>query len=194
MFGSARRPPAMMKRSVVVVGVDDSAGARSALRWAAEQALVFSMPLKVVHATDASDWVRASEMDTSQDDGTWRDGAMRWLSGVTTLEIGALTGLTIEFLVEQGQPAAAILAAADEEALIVVGACGHGGAGSALEASVPSAVLRDARCAVVVVPVGADGPHPHSSLLAEPEDGSFDDWMNVMSAEDEAVQPADDQP
>jgi nucleotide-binding universal stress UspA family protein len=186
--------PVMLNRSVVIVGVDDSTGSRAALRWAAELALVFSMPLKVVHAFDPSDLVGNSGSDSRQPDTTWRDGAMGWLTGVVESEIGALTGLTLELRVEQDRPAAAILAAADDAAMIVVGSSGRSAAGSTLEASVSSAVLREARCAVVVVPVGAGRAPPHPSLLAAPEDGSFDDWMAVLSAEGEAVQPADDQP
>ena len=182
----------MLNRSMVIVGVDDSAAARSALRWAADLALVFSMPLKVIHAFDPSDLVGAFESDTTRPDSWWRDGAMRWLRRLVESEIGAGTGLTPEVCVEQDPPVAAILAAADDAAMIVVGCRGRGAAASTLEASVSSAVLREARCTVVVVPVGAGGTHPHSSLREDLEEGSFDDWMAVWGAGDEATTTADE--
>ena len=67
-------------------------------------------------------------------------------------EIGDVADLQIDLQAAQAGPAAAVLAAGDEATLIVVGSRGRGAASSTFLGSVSSAILREARCPVVVVP------------------------------------------
>ena len=145
-------------RGTVVVGVDDSEEARSALRWAAEQARLRSAPLKVVHAFQPHHLAGVFGIAKLQPDAVWRADAKRWLADVVRDEIGDVVAeLELEPHAAQDGPAAAVLAAADGAELIVVGSRGRGATGSALHGSVSSAVLRHARCPVVVVPNGTVG-------------------------------------
>jgi nucleotide-binding universal stress UspA family protein len=149
-------------RRSVVVGVDDSDEARSALRWAAGYADLCSARLIVVHAFQPHHLAGVFGIAKLQPDAEWRSDAKRWLAGVVEREVGAVTSLHLEPHVAQDGPAAAILAAADRSALIVVGARGRGASRSALHGSVSSAVLRHAHCPVVVVPTDSVG-HDESS-------------------------------
>jgi nucleotide-binding universal stress UspA family protein len=145
-------------RRTVVVGVDDSEEARAALRWAAGQARLRSARLKVVHAFQPHHLAGVFGIAKLQPDSTWRVDARRWLAEVVREEIGDVgSDLELELNAAQDGPAAAVLAAADRAALIVGGSGGRGATGSALHGSVSSAVLRHARCPVVVVPLGTDG-------------------------------------
>lgn len=139
-------------RKSVVVGVDDSDEARSALRWAAEYARLGSAQLRVVHAFQPHHLAGVFGIAKLQPDAEWRADAKRWLTDTVEHEIGVVTDLELEPHVAKDGPAAAILAAADRSTLIVVGSRGRGAASSALHGSVSSAVLRHARCPVVVIP------------------------------------------
>jgi nucleotide-binding universal stress UspA family protein len=142
-------------RRTIVVGVDDSKEARSALRWAAEQARLRSAPLKVVHAFQPHHLAGVFGIAKLQPDSVWRADARRWLTDVVRKEIGDdFCDLELEPHAAQDGPAAALLAAAAGAALLVVGSRGRGATGSALHGSVSSVVLRHAPCPVVVVPRG----------------------------------------
>lgn len=145
-------------RTTVVVGVDDSDEARSALRWAADQARLRSARLRVVHAFQPRHLAGVFGIARLQPDAEWRADALRWLVEVVNEEIGNVPDLELEPLPSEGGPAAAVLAAAHDAALIVVGSRGRGTAGSALLGSVSSAVLRQAPCPVVVVPASTRAP------------------------------------
>lgn len=72
-------------------------------------------------------------------------------------------GAEATFLVWDGDPGEAIVAAADSEAadLIVVGSHGRGGVGRFLIGSVSDFVVRHAHCPVMVVRHKPDGSTPH---------------------------------
>jgi nucleotide-binding universal stress UspA family protein len=137
---------------VVVVGVDDSDEGRAALRWAAEQSRLRSAPLKVVHAFQPNHLAGIIGFAKLQPDNEWQAQAERWLGETVKDEIGDASDLQIDLQAAQSGPAAAVLAAGDEATLIVVGSRGRGAASSTFLGSVSSAVLREARCPVVVVP------------------------------------------
>jgi nucleotide-binding universal stress UspA family protein len=138
--------------AVVVVGLDDSDEARAALRWAAEQSRLCSARLKVVHAFQPNHLAGVIGFAKLQPDNEWQAQAERWLAKTVKDEIGDGSDLQIDLHAAQGGPAAAVLAAGDEATLIVVGSRGRGAASATFLGSVSSAVLRDARCPVVVVP------------------------------------------
>lgn len=87
-----------------------------------------------------------------QPDAQWRADAQRWLNEFVRLEIGDVAAVELEPHLASDGPAAAVLAAADGAALIVVGSRGRGAAASVLHGSVSSAVLHHTGCPVVVVP------------------------------------------
>ncbi len=132
----------------IVVGVDGSQHATSALRWAAAEARVRGCELCVVHAWELP---YASEL-------AFVGGAFAAVEGAaeTVLsEVLAEAGLSrdeVEAHVVHATPAAAILDAADGADLVVVGSRGRGGFTGLLLGSVSHQVSRHAACPVVVVP------------------------------------------
>jgi nucleotide-binding universal stress UspA family protein len=113
----------------VVVGVDGSPQAAAALAWAVEDARVRSARLTVVHAGARA--VPAT-LDAAVD-------------AVDT------TGVAVERLLAADSPAPALLAAAADADLVVVGSRGRGGFREALLGSVTHHVTQHALCPVVVV-------------------------------------------
>jgi nucleotide-binding universal stress UspA family protein len=136
----------------VVVGVDDSQEARSALRWAASHAQRHRVPLKVVHAFQPQHFAGLFGMAKLQPDVTWRSEATRGLAELIDAEVSDAGGLELDAVATQAGPAAGLLGAAEEASLIVVGTRGSGQAASVLFGSVGSEILKRARCPVVIVP------------------------------------------
>jgi nucleotide-binding universal stress UspA family protein len=136
----------------VVVGVDDSANARRALRWACDEARLRGVPLDVVRAWHALYPVAAPvagypvEIDAVE--ASARAGLDRALAGVRADgPTGPLAGRLVH-----GATGPAILDAACGAGLVVLGSRGHGAVTGALLGSVTHYVARHASMPVVVVP------------------------------------------
>jgi nucleotide-binding universal stress UspA family protein len=140
-------------RGVVVVGIDGSAGASAALRWAAAEARLRKSRLLIVHAwrpapTDlllggplggfsgggASDTQRAAEELLQQ----------------ATAGLEA-EGIEFERRVVAGGAPEVLVDAADQGDLLVVGSRGHGGFAGLLLGSVSQQCAHHARGPVVIV-------------------------------------------
>ncbi|WP_141576805.1 universal stress protein [Actinomadura sp. WMMA1423] len=108
----------------VLVGFDGSPAAGRALRWAAEEASLRGLPLRVCHAWN---WPYPP--------GPRGDEALEIVRGmaVITLEDGVRTAreaapdLDVRPLLSKGTPSAALLEASGDAELIVIGARGAGG-------------------------------------------------------------------
>jgi nucleotide-binding universal stress UspA family protein len=122
-------------RKPIVVGVDGSQVARTAIAWAADVARVRNAPLSLVHAV-------ASGVVTGESD--------RW---VQALAIAAEAGVEeVQVRDVPGAPVEVLLAAACDAAMLVVGSRGSG-AGSGLMAGFTGlSLVRSARCPVAVIP------------------------------------------
>ncbi len=124
----------------IVVGVDGSPGADSALRFAEEEARLRGAELHVVCA--------------------WAVPTMAYAGGAIdglpeSLRQGAhdvLHDLPGEHHVIEGHPSRVLLEAAEGADLLVVGSRGLGGLGRVLLGSVGSEVVHHAPCPVVIVP------------------------------------------
>lgn len=137
----------------VIVGVDGSEGSRRALRWAADEAkrrdatlLVITVWQYPVFTTIPAFGVLPPVEEMSAE----AEAGLRAL-----LEEEGLTGrddLTVLESVVQGPAAPALLDAAGEDDVLVVGSRGHGGFTGLLLGSVSQAVVTHAPCPVVVVP------------------------------------------
>jgi hypothetical protein len=77
-------------QATVVVAVDDSTAARSALLWAAARARLCGAPLEVVHAFQPRHLAGLFGMAKLQPDAEWRADAQQWLSGVGAARFGEL--------------------------------------------------------------------------------------------------------
>lgn len=150
----------------IVVGVDGSAGAARALEWAVAEARLRDASLHVVHAwmlplIDAipEAWVLGSpQVDPSDEEvhahlaAAARNVLDEALDRVRALEpelevVGELTEM---------RAAPALIAAADDAELLVVGSRGRGGFKGLLLGSVSAQCVHHAPCPVAIVPSDAE--------------------------------------
>jgi len=155
--GKSKKPP------VVVVGVDGSAGAKAALRWALAEARLRNSPVRAIHA-----WT-FGYVGGSVEGYPYSGGSLGFYTslGVDLNEVhraaeGLLEraildvedeaeGAEIERQVVQGPAAEVLVQAASPDDLLVVGSRGHGGFTGLLLGSVSQQCVHHARCPVVVV-------------------------------------------
>jgi nucleotide-binding universal stress UspA family protein len=136
-----------------VVGVDDSLGARTALRWAIAQAATTGATIEAVHAYPFEvSWID----QTSEHVPLWRarvsKEAQRELDDVVDGVAGDSSKVAIERLVREGRAAAVLIDEAKEADLLVVGSRGRGEFAGILLGSVSQRCAERAQCPVVVVP------------------------------------------
>jgi nucleotide-binding universal stress UspA family protein len=141
----------------IVVGVDGSAHAAAALRWAAVEAALRSARLEVVHA-----WTFvpvATPADSGLVPMAWTDNVelldvtRRAAEDAAAAQVAEVLGPDQEAtitVVENG-PAEALLAAAADADLLVVGNRGRGNLAAAFLGSTSAKVADEAPCPVVVV-------------------------------------------
>jgi nucleotide-binding universal stress UspA family protein len=142
----------------IVVGIDGSEASREALRWAVEEAKLRDARLVAVHAWS---FVPAQPLgepgmlavpagDLAGQLSAESDAAATALdSAVDAASDGA--GVEIEKKVVEEDPGEAIISAAADADLIVVGSHGRTGLKAALLGSVSRHVVDHAQCPVVVV-------------------------------------------
>ncbi|MEV5830130.1 universal stress protein [Spirillospora sp. NPDC052242] len=145
----------------VVVGVDDSAGARCALSWAIGEARLRRLPLLVAHAAPLPPHVSAAgQLGCGVTDalrGSGADLIARLLSDVCD---GPPDGVDMTALALVGEPGATLVRLAGEDDILVVG---HGRRGLLSRLVRPSVRLhcaRRSRATLVCV-----GPPAFDSLL-----------------------------
>jgi len=136
----------------IVVGVDGSAGSREALRWAFAEAQLRSATLEAVTVWQYP--VTASlptfgVMDTPSDFATEARSSL--IEILTSEGITADSPIPVTTLVAEGNPARALLDAAESADLLVVGSRGHGGFTGVLVGSVSQQCVHHATCPIVVV-------------------------------------------
>jgi nucleotide-binding universal stress UspA family protein len=143
----------------IVVGVDDSTGARTALRWAVEYAAALGATLQAVHAYE----YRPAWMD--YEDGAnalehWRqhaeDHAREMLHAAVVEATDGKTSPTMEEVVSAGNAVPTLLAHAAGAEMLVVGSRGRGGFTGLLLGSVSRSCTEHSPCPVLVIP-----PPPH---------------------------------
>lgn len=150
------------KPSVVVVGVDGSAGAKAALRWALGEARLRQVPLRAVHAWMSSYiagavegypyWAGSDRRLHIARDMQDVHRAAEELLGRAIADVGSeIEGIEIEHQVVEGPAAEVLVQAASPRDLLVVGSRGHGGFIGLLLGSVSQQCVHHAPCPVVVV-------------------------------------------
>ena len=142
-------------RNPVVVGVDGSAASHGALRWAADEAAVRGLPLRVLHAVCSAEpecWATARAMIA---EAVGRARARQ-------------AGITVTGEVIDGQPVTELCAASAAAEMVVLAGRGAGGFEELLLGSVSSQVALHAHSAVTVVhgtdPAADQAPVEHSEL------------------------------
>jgi nucleotide-binding universal stress UspA family protein len=148
---------------VIVVGVDGSAGAREALRWALAEARVRKAQLRAVHAWmfgyvggvvaryPYAGGALGSLTSLGLVGGDLQREAEELLERAIAEVAGETEGVEIERKVVEGAAAQVLVNAVTENDLLVVGSRGHGGFSSLLLGSVSLQCAHHARCPVVIV-------------------------------------------
>jgi nucleotide-binding universal stress UspA family protein len=138
----------------IVVGIDGSDGARRALEWAVDEAKLREAHLVVIHAWLEPAAVAVGSVVTAGavEPGIFEDAGERTMADV--LAAVDPTGIPegIESHVVAGAPAHALLDAAKDADLLVVGSRGLGGFSGLLLGSVSQQVAHHATSPVVIVP------------------------------------------
>lgn len=133
----------------IVVGVDGSPASDAGLLWATEAALRCEAGLVLVHG-----WVYpylGSRTSVSEPRDEMRLDAMRVLEASAAKAHELAPAVACHSIITEEGPAKAILDAAADADLIVVGSRGHGGFTALLLGSVSRTVLQHAPCPVAVV-------------------------------------------
>ncbi|HUK45290.1 MAG TPA: universal stress protein [Gaiellaceae bacterium] len=137
----------------IVVGVDGSEGSIGALRFALEEARFRGAELKAVNAWHIPPAVYGAEWaPTNVDLDEFRKLADSAL-GKSLDEAGAAgSGVTVNPVLREGQPADVLCAEAAQADLLVVGSRGLGGFRGLVLGSVSQQCAHHAPCPVVIVP------------------------------------------
>ncbi|KWX56544.1 universal stress protein [Mycobacterium sp. NAZ190054] len=146
----------------VVVGVDDSPISRTALEWAANEAVLREAPLEILFAATlpTGAWplapVPVGFMEWQQQIGSEvLADAARTATGIT----GEAVPVRTEFSV--ATPAGALIEASRTAGLVVVGTRGRGALARAALGSVSTALVHHSHCPVAIIPAETarpDGP------------------------------------
>jgi nucleotide-binding universal stress UspA family protein len=170
----------------IVVGVDESMGAAEALRWALREAELSGRELQAVMAwgllTQHHRVVEDERFDTDYGEADARAALDAYVDAVA----GPAPAVSIERTVVCDGPAWALLAAAEDADLLVVGARGLGGFKGLLVGSVSQQCLHHAPSPIAVVR-GPQTLHPtEQERVVVGVDGSANSQRALMWAADAA--------
>lgn len=136
----------------VVVGVDESAEAAAAIAMAFDAAELRGVPLVAVHAWDIG------RGNTAWEAAGWNEDAdalqlqlAEMAKGLLADQQRAHPDVRVDLRVIRARPHEALLKAAKDAGLLIVGSRGRGGFAGLLLGSTSKRVLRDASCPVIVV-------------------------------------------
>ncbi len=142
--------------SVVVVGVDDSDGAKAALRFALDEARMRDATLRVVHVWEFPGYVGLLGFEGSYpgfagDIARLREAAEMALRATLADFAAEMSNITVDARVSEGSPAIVLVDESRGADLLVVGSRGRGGFASLLLGSVSQQCAQHASCPVVIV-------------------------------------------
>jgi nucleotide-binding universal stress UspA family protein len=157
----------------VVVGVDGSAAAAAALRWALDEACCRARPLRIVHAAEQAHsdaFIRANPVFVAEE----READERILDAAVEHARTAAPGVDICGVREVGEPSAVLLAQARAAEIVVLGSRGRGGFSGLLLGSTSLKVAMRAACPVVVCrpAVDAASARPSAGRVVVGADGT----------------------
>lgn len=134
----------------VVVGVDGSPSSEQAIVYAAEQARILQVPLKIVYAwvapmTPGLEYLWSDELTSSQ-----KQLAEVTLGRAKEQALAAVADIEVQLEIVQGAPVSALVSCAAEASVIVVGSRGRGAIARLLLGSVSHGLLQALPCPVIV--------------------------------------------
>ncbi|HEX6358712.1 universal stress protein [Actinophytocola sp.] len=135
----------------IIAGVDGSAAALRAVRWAADEARLRHLPLRLVHAHETPvgfppgfvDWHALRQALVAQ--------GKAWLEQARQAVVDTAPSLAVEVVEEGGRAVPALLTESAHAAMLAVGTRGLGGFTGLLTGSTAVELAAHARCPVVVV-------------------------------------------
>jgi nucleotide-binding universal stress UspA family protein len=136
----------------IVVGIDGSEGAKKALRWAVSEAQLRSAAIEVIHVWNFSPLVDPIGGIAYVPMDDLLESAQAVAANTVKSVEDVLGDTRITTKVEQGSASQALLKAAVNADLLVVGRRGHGGFIGLLIGSTAEQVAHHAPCPVVIVP------------------------------------------
>jgi nucleotide-binding universal stress UspA family protein len=148
-------------RQQIVVGVDGSASALQAARWAGDEAARRHLPVRVVHAVSPP--ALSYGAGVRPPDGfseVLQTQGRRWLADADAAIRAGHPGTEVHAELMPGSPVAGLLEASADARLVVLGSRGLGGFSGMLTGSTVVAMVARGRCPVVVVRGGGreNGP------------------------------------
>ncbi|WP_345312198.1 universal stress protein [Gordonia alkaliphila] len=148
--------------SVVLVGVDGSAEAVNAVRWAAQEAKLEGADLKIVSAytTTTSDYAPGLVIPQDVIDAI-RGEVSKYVQDAAKVAEEAAPGITIHGSIAEGDAAHVMIDFSEDAEMVVLGSRGLGGLKGLFLGSVSTSVAAHAKSKVVIVPPEAiigDGP------------------------------------
>jgi nucleotide-binding universal stress UspA family protein len=138
--------------ATIVVGVDGSDDAHSALRFAIEEAQLRGWRLRVICAWElpVAEWAELPPPEEPVD--RFRREAEEVVARAAEIVEKEAPGVEVERLAPEGPPAKALLEQSSDASMLVVGNRGRGTVAGVLLGSVSQEVAQKAACPVVVVP------------------------------------------
>lgn len=136
-------------RAPIIVGMDGSQHAHRVLDWAAEEARLHDLPIRLVHASLLL--IRDGSLTEEGYRRLYEDRDRMLAEAVEQLS-SLVPGVQVTTRLLEEEPGRALVAEGDEAALIVVGTRGAGGFQGLLFGSVGLHTAAHARCPVMVVP------------------------------------------
>jgi nucleotide-binding universal stress UspA family protein len=138
----------------IVVGVDGSDASKLALRWAIEEARVHGASVMALHAWEVPPPVpEVAAMPTIDPVALFpefQNAAEKLVTDIVEEVAGDDTSVTVEPVAAEASPANALIDAAGEADLVVVGSRGLGGFRALVLGSVSHQVAQHAPCPVVI--------------------------------------------
>jgi nucleotide-binding universal stress UspA family protein len=150
-------------KGLIVVGIDNSAGAKEALHFALHEAKLRQATLRVVHTWQYG-YIGVSGIEgfspvVGADLGDLRRTAEVALDATLHEVAPDPNGVVVERRVVEGAPATVLVDESRQADLLIVGSRGHGGFAGLLLGSVSQQCAHHAACPVVIVRAPADaGP------------------------------------
>lgn len=135
----------------IVVGTDGSENSLSAVRWALREAAIRKVPVDVIHSWHFTPMIDPMGIAIIPPTADMQAAAQKVLAGVMSKVNADVKGVQVNEIVAQGSPATALLRAARDAEMLVVGRRGHGGFVGLLLGSVATQVVHHSPCPVVVV-------------------------------------------
>jgi nucleotide-binding universal stress UspA family protein len=138
----------------IVVGVDGSDASKQALRWAIEEARAHGASVMAVYAWEVPppvpDVAAMPTIDPVAYFPDFQKAAEKLATDIVEEVVGDETSVNVEAVAVEGRPASAVIDAAGDADLVVVGSRGLGGFKTLVLGSVSHQVAQHAPCPVVI--------------------------------------------